>query len=81
MLFCTAALSSLRAPLLLRPAVSAARPLSTTPTWRSDEVPIWTGVGAKPGEMPTQETQATGVERLEWEALKQGINLFDYQPL
>jgi hypothetical protein len=39
------------------------------------------GVGAPAGQMPTDEEQATGLERLELLGEMQGINVFDEEPL
>lgn len=38
-------------------------------------------VGAKPGTVPTDMEQATGLERLELLGKMQGIDIFDMKPL
>ena len=37
--------------------------------------------GAEPGTMPTDENQATGLERLEILGKMQGVDVFDMRPL
>ena len=37
--------------------------------------------GAEPGTMPTDENQATGLERLELLGKMQGVDIFDMRPL
>ncbi|OBZ72197.1 Cytochrome c oxidase subunit 4, mitochondrial [Grifola frondosa] len=39
------------------------------------------GEGAKPGEVPTEENQATGLERLQVLGDKYGVEVFDLKPL
>ncbi|KAL4066868.1 COX5B-domain-containing protein [Scleroderma citrinum] len=80
--------ASLRAarPVTLRVTrsaqLSAARTLTSTSAVRSDHhAPALFGPGAKPGEMPTDEQQATGLERFQLLAEIQGINAFDKEPL
>lgn len=65
---------------------TAIRSLSTTPARLSDdhhgapELKVF-GPGAKPGQIPTDVEQATGLERLELLAEMQGVKLFDEEPL
>ncbi|KAI5998864.1 cytochrome c oxidase polypeptide IV [Pisolithus albus] len=80
--------ASLRAvrPVALRatrPAQSSAvRRLSTTPAVRSDHhAPAIFGPGGKPGEIATDEQQATGLERFQLLAEMQGVDAFDKAPL
>lgn len=69
-------------------AKTAIRTLSTTTTRLSADAhhvdahpPGLYGVGAPPGEMPSDEAQATGLARLELLGEMQGINVFDEEPL
>lgn len=39
------------------------------------------GEGAKPGEVPTDENQSTGLERFELLGRLQGVDVFDMKPL
>ncbi|KAI6025855.1 cytochrome c oxidase polypeptide IV [Pisolithus orientalis] len=81
--------ASLRAvrPVALRVTrsaqLSAVRALSTTSAVRSDHPPppAIFGPGAKPGELATDEQQATGLERLQLLAEMQGVDAFDKAPL
>ncbi|KAI0787788.1 cytochrome c oxidase polypeptide IV [Fomes fomentarius] len=82
----TAALrpASFAARAALRPARTAAvRALSTTVARRSDHpaAPQIFGEGAKPGEIPTDENQATGLERLQVLGAIEGVDVFDLKPL
>ena len=43
--------------------------------------PVIQGEGAKPGEMPTDENQSTGLERLELLGRLEGVDVFDMEPL
>jgi cytochrome c oxidase subunit 5b len=62
---------------------TAIRGFSTTRIHLSDgpAAPALYGVGAPVGQMPTDEEQATGLERLELLGEMQGINVFDEEPL
>lgn len=66
-----------------RPANSTAfRVLSTTATRRSGAPsPQIFGPGGKPGEIPTDEQQATGLERFQLLGEMEGHDAFDLQPL
>ncbi|KAG6331388.1 hypothetical protein ID866_7699 [Astraeus odoratus] len=66
-----------------RPAQRGAiRALSTTSAVRSEHhAPAIFGSGAKPGEMPTDEQQATGLERFQLLAEMEGVDAFDKSPL
>lgn len=59
------------------------RLLSTTSTRLSGgaEPPTLIGPGDKPGQVPSDELQATGLERLELLAEMQGLSAFDEEPL
>ncbi|KZT07575.1 cytochrome c oxidase polypeptide IV [Laetiporus sulphureus 93-53] len=75
----TAALSARSA---LRTSSVAARAISTTPARLSGgAVPELFGPGAKPGEVATDEEQATGLERIQVLGDKEGIEVFDLKPL
>ena len=66
-----------------RPAKSTAfRALSTTATRRSGAPPPQLfGPGGKTGEIPTDEQQATGLERFQLLGEMEGYDAFDLQPL
>ena len=76
--------ASFAARAAFRPARTAAvRAISTTAALRSDHPPtpqIY-GEGAKPGEVPTDENQATGLERLQVLGHVEGVDVFDLKPL
>ncbi|KIJ52431.1 hypothetical protein M422DRAFT_26041 [Sphaerobolus stellatus SS14] len=80
--------SALARPLLARLARPAARSsltitrsLSTTPLRRSDHgPPVIQGSGAKAGTVPTDEEQATGLERVELLGKMEGIDVFLREP-
>ena len=84
------ALRSARASLLTtrasvaRPS-SLFRPLSVSAIRRSDDhhaaAPSIYGVGAKPGEIPTDESQSTGLDRVQVLGLLEGVDVFDLEPL
>lgn len=69
---------------LARPC-SSLRALSTTAIRRSDDhhaaAPSIYGVGAKPGEVPTDESQSTGLDRVQVLGLLEGVDVFDLEPL
>ncbi|KDQ15840.1 hypothetical protein BOTBODRAFT_623873 [Botryobasidium botryosum FD-172 SS1] len=68
-----------------RPAAAiAARPFSSTLRARSDHhaaPPQLLGDGASAGTVPTDENQATGLERLQILGNLEGIDVFDMKPL
>ncbi|ELU37409.1 COX5B domain-containing protein [Rhizoctonia solani AG-1 IA] len=67
-------------PLRARPAV--ARTFATTPrVFAGHKAAALLGEGAKPGEVPTDENQATGLERLELLGKMEGVDVFDMNPL
>src|SRR4051794_22133255 len=71
-----------RAPRALRVAVPAPmRTLRTSAVLRSDAPPIIATEGAKPGEVATDQQQATGLERYELEHKLAGGAAFDMEPL
>lgn len=74
-----------RAPAALRAAptpVSASSRLFTSSALRlASGPPIIQGEGAAPGEVPTDEQQATGLERFELLGKLQGVDVFDMEPL
>lgn len=43
--------------------------------------PIIQGEGSAPGEVPTDESQSTGLERFELLGKLQGVDVFDMKPL
>ncbi|KAI0784249.1 cytochrome c oxidase polypeptide IV, partial [Abortiporus biennis] len=61
----------------------AARALSTSTVRLSGHtvVPQVFGEGAKPGEVPTDENQSTGLERLQVLGEIEGVEVFDMAPL
>lgn len=67
----------------VRPTTSnIARTLSTTTARRSGApAPQIFGEGAKPGEVPTDLNQSTGLERLQILGEVEGVEVFDYKPL
>jgi cytochrome c oxidase subunit 5b len=70
----------------MRPSSSVAfRSLSTSAARRSDEhaapAPALYGIGTKPGEMPTDESQSTGLERIQILGNLSGVEVFDLNPL
>ncbi|CAO1628640.1 unnamed protein product [Jaminaea pallidilutea] len=78
---------SIAAPLTRRATASAssnARCFSSSVLRRSDDhhsAPILQGDGAKPGEVPSNLQQATGLERFEMLGKLEGIDVFDMKPL
>jgi len=85
------ALRSARASVLTaragiaRPSSSFSRSLSISAIRRSDDhhaaAPSIYGVGAKPGEIPTDESQSTGLDRVQVLGLLEGVDVFDLEPL
>ena len=75
--------ASFAARAAARPARSAAvRALSPTAARRSGHpAPQIFGEGAKTGEIPTDENQATGLERLQVLGAMEGVEVFDLEPL
>ena len=69
---------------LARPS-STLRALSTSAIRRSDDhhasAPSIYGVGAKPGETPTDAGQSTGLDRVQVLGLLEGVDVFDLEPL
>jgi len=61
------------------------RSLSVSAIRRSDDhhaaAPSIYGVGAKPGEIPTDESQSTGLDRVQVLGLLEGVDVFDLDPL
>jgi hypothetical protein len=61
------------------------RSLSISAIRRSDDhhaaAPSIYGVGAKPGEIPTDEAQSTGLDRVQVLGLLEGVDVFDLEPL
>ncbi|KAI0264382.1 COX5B-domain-containing protein [Gloeopeniophorella convolvens] len=64
---------------------SALRALSSSAVRRSDDhhaaAPSIYGVGAKPGETPTDQAQSTGLDRVQVLGLLEGVDVFDLEPL
>ncbi|KAM5530998.1 hypothetical protein V8D89_015325 [Ganoderma adspersum] len=75
--------ASFAARAALRPARTAAvRAISSTAARRSDvPTPQIYGEGAKPGQIPTDENQSTGLERLQVLGAIEGVEVFDSKPL
>ena len=75
--------ASLAARAALRPARTAAvRAISSTAARRSDApTPQIYGEGAKAGQIPTDENQSTGLERLQVLGAIEGVEVFDLKPL
>ncbi|KAF8199613.1 cytochrome c oxidase [Pholiota molesta] len=66
----------------LKPCSSSLRAFSTTLRAQSGPAPPQLfGPGAKPGTVPTDIEQATGLERLQLLGDLEGINVFDDSPL
>jgi cytochrome c oxidase subunit 5b len=66
-------------PLRARPI---ARTFATTPrVFAGHKAAALLGDGGKPGEVPTDENQATGLERLELLGKIEGVDVFDMNPL
>ncbi|KAH9850266.1 COX5B-domain-containing protein [Lenzites betulinus] len=77
-----AALVARRAVFKPARAALAARTLSTSAARRSEHAtPQIFGEGAKAGEIPTDENQATGLERLQILGAIEGVEVFDQAPL
>ena len=72
-----------RAGLIRSP--SSLRTFSTSTIRLSDDhhaaAPSIYGVGAKPGEIPTDESQSTGLDRVQVLGLLEGVDVFDLEPL
>lgn len=54
---------------------------TTTPRFSGPAPPSLFGEGAKPGEIPSDEQQATGLERFQLLGEMHGIDAFDLEPL
>ncbi|EIW57452.1 COX5B-domain-containing protein [Trametes versicolor FP-101664 SS1] len=77
-----AALVARRAVFKPARAAVSARALSVSAARRSEHpTPQIFGEGAKPGETPTDEKQATGLERLQLLGAIEGVEVFDLAPL
>jgi hypothetical protein len=70
-------LTSAFAPL----RIAAPRTLGVRAFGGYAQPPLSQGPGGKPGEIPTDEQQATGRTRLELEAFKKGHDYFNRQPV
>lgn len=74
-----------RAPAALRvaptPVNSASRLFTSSALRFAAGPPVIQGEGAKDGEIPTDEQQATGLERFELLGKLQGVEVFDMEPL
>jgi cytochrome c oxidase subunit 5b len=66
-------------------SASSLRTLSTSAIRHSDDhhaaAPSIYGVGAKPGEIPTDESQSTGLDRVQVLGFLEGVDVFDLEPL
>lgn len=70
---------SLRNAMTQRVAI---RSIATTSLRFSEHhAPLIQGEGTKPGDMGTDESQSTGLERFELMGRLQGIDVFDMSPL
>jgi len=79
-----AARALLRVPLAapsLRASAPAVRLMRTSAALRASGPPIIQGKGAATGSVPTDEEQATGLERFELEHKLAGQDAFDMTPL
>ncbi|KAL7421940.1 Cytochrome c oxidase subunit 4 [Cryptotrichosporon argae] len=80
-----AVLRSFRAAAVARPAfrpLVQARALSISlPRQAGHSAPQLLGEGVKPGQVPTDEQQATGLERFELLGKLEGVDVFDMKPL
>ncbi|CCM02220.1 uncharacterized protein FIBRA_04300 [Fibroporia radiculosa] len=74
--------ASIAARRSLRTSPVALRALSTTSVRLSGgEGPHIIGPGAKAGEVPSDDIQATGLERVQVLGEKEGVEVFDLKPL
>ena len=75
--------ASFAARAAFKPArLAAVRAISSTAARRSDHpTPEIYGEGAKPGQVPTDENQSTGLERLQILGAIEGVEVFDLKPL
>ncbi|KAF9160894.1 Cytochrome c oxidase subunit 4 [Actinomortierella ambigua] len=66
-----------------RPAVAATRTFTVYAArfGGHGEQKIYQGPGAQAGEIPTDDNQSTGLERVEYLNLKEGKDIFDLKPL
>ena len=68
---------------IVRPSV-ALRVISSSAIRRSDDHPAAApsiyGVGAKAGEVPTDGSQSTGLDRVQVLGLLEGVDVFDLEP-
>jgi len=64
-----------------RSSINAIRTFKTTPRSSSGAVPQIFGSGTKPGEVPTDQSQATGLERFQLLGEMEGVSSFDMEPL
>ncbi|KAN0132990.1 Cytochrome c oxidase subunit Vb domain containing protein [Lactarius tabidus] len=76
--------SSVLTARTVRPSL-ALRAISSSAIRRSDDhhaaAPSIYGVGAKPGEIPTDGSQSTGLDRVQVLGLLEGVDVFDLEPL
>ncbi|CAD6887949.1 unnamed protein product [Tilletia controversa] len=63
------------------PAFTSVRALSSSAAMRSSAPPVIQGEGSKEGEVPTDEDQATGLERYELLGRLDGVDVFNLKPL
>jgi cytochrome c oxidase subunit 5b len=65
-----------------RSSLNVIRTFKTTPRSSSGApIPQLFGSGAKPGEVPTDEAQSTGLERFQLLGEMEGVSAFDVEPL
>ncbi|KAI0322590.1 cytochrome c oxidase subunit VB-domain-containing protein [Amylostereum chailletii] len=77
--------AALAARALKAPSPASLRALSVSAIRRSDDhhasAPSIYGTGAKPGEVPTDEVQSTGLDRVQVLGNLTGVDVFDLEPL
>lgn len=65
----------------LNRSIPAIQRAQLTPRFYSAQPPSVYGPGAESGTVPTDESQATGIERMELLTKAQGAEMFDMSPL
>ncbi|CAK9782579.1 cytochrome c oxidase polypeptide IV [Cutaneotrichosporon oleaginosum] len=76
------AVQAVARPALALPKVQVARAFSASALRRGGGgPPQLLGDGVKPGEVPTDRQQATGIERFELIGKAEGVDVFDLTPL
>lgn len=70
-----------RAPHTVARASPICRAISSTPRLLSDKPPSIFGPGSPAGAVPTDEAQATGLDRLQLLGKMEGYDVFNQKPL